>query len=82
MAEGHGGWLNAWDDFRLVADEFRELDEERVLVLDQPRGRGQSSGSTSAEESHPCFTSPTAGRSTSPSLWDRDRALADLGLQE
>src|SRR5271154_5196318 len=44
MAEGHGGWLNAWDDFHVQADEYRELDEERVLVLDQPRGRGKSSG--------------------------------------
>src|SRR6476620_5091962 len=36
--------LSAWDDFRFVADEYHELDRERVLVLDHNSGRGKASG--------------------------------------
>jgi ketosteroid isomerase-like protein len=36
--------LGAWEDFRMSADEFRELDEERVLVLVTYHGRGKTSG--------------------------------------
>ena len=35
MAESWRGWLSAWDGFRTKADEFRELDAERVLVFAQ-----------------------------------------------
>jgi ketosteroid isomerase-like protein len=44
MAEGWREWLNAWEDFRQEADEYRELDEERVLVTFRMRGRGRTSG--------------------------------------
>ena len=33
MAEGWRGWLTAWEDFRQQADEFRQLDNERLLVF-------------------------------------------------
>jgi ketosteroid isomerase-like protein len=36
--------LRAWDDVRYAADEFRELDRERVLVLHHSSGRGKTSG--------------------------------------
>jgi hypothetical protein len=33
MAEGWRGFLSAWEEFRPEVDEYRELDDERVLVL-------------------------------------------------
>jgi hypothetical protein len=44
MAEGFREVLAAWQGFRVEADEFRELDDERVLVLIQYRGSGKTSG--------------------------------------
>jgi ketosteroid isomerase-like protein len=44
MAEGFSSWLGAWEDFRLEAEEYRELDGDRVLVLDHLSGRGKTSG--------------------------------------
>ena len=33
MAEGWRGFLSVWEDVRADAEEYRELDSERVLVL-------------------------------------------------
>jgi ketosteroid isomerase-like protein len=44
MAEGGRDFLSAWEGIRLAADEYRELDDERVLVLVQYSGRGKRSG--------------------------------------
>ena|SRR5436190_14587745 len=44
MAEGWQGWLSAWEEFRVEATEFRELDGERVLVVTRVTGRGRTSG--------------------------------------
>src|SRR2546423_10612537 len=44
MGEAWRGWLSEWDGFRSMAEEFRELDEERVLVLTRNSGRGRRSG--------------------------------------
>jgi len=43
------GWardfLSAWEGFRIKVDEYRELDDERILVLTRPGGgRGRRSG--------------------------------------
>ena len=38
MAEGWRTWLGAWDDFHQEADEYRELDGERVLVFSAAAG--------------------------------------------
>src|SRR5437763_665222 len=37
-------FLTAWDDYRVVAPEYRELDDERVLVAHVAKGRGKTSG--------------------------------------
>src|SRR2546426_5277990 len=37
-------WLSAWKDWRVQADEYHELDDERVLVLIHQSGRGKVSG--------------------------------------
>ncbi len=44
MAEGFRDWLSAWEDLRVEADQYRELDDERVLVLVRNIGRGKTSG--------------------------------------
>ena len=43
MPEWMRNWLAAWEDFGLEAEEYRELDGERVLVLDHLSGRGKTS---------------------------------------
>ena len=44
LAEGWSGFLSSWDTYRTEADEHRELDDGRVLVLMRGRGRGKTSG--------------------------------------
>jgi hypothetical protein len=44
MAEGWRDFLSAWENVRFEADECRELDGERVLVLTHAIGRGRTSG--------------------------------------
>jgi ketosteroid isomerase-like protein len=44
MAEQWRRWLSAWEGFGMEAEEFRELDDERVLVLHRYSGRGKTSG--------------------------------------
>ncbi len=85
MAEGWRVFQNAWEDLRPEATEFREIDGERVLVLIQFAGRAKASGvqlrqmdSRNASVHH-----IRDGKVIKLVLyWDRDRALADLGVQE
>jgi ketosteroid isomerase-like protein len=44
MVERWSDGLTVWDDLRVNADEYRELDDERVLVIVRRSGRGKSSG--------------------------------------
>src|ERR1700682_3199471 len=49
MAESWREWLSAWDGYRIEAEEFRDLDGERGLVLNRyggggGRGRGGGGG--------------------------------------
>src|ERR1041385_3235232 len=43
---GHAwrAWMSAWEDLSIHVDEYRELDDERVLVLARKSGRGKQSG--------------------------------------
>ena len=85
MAEGWYRFLEAWDDFHVEADEYRKLDAMRVLVLIHRSGRGRTSRmqvgqmqSKAADLFH-----VRDGKVTKlVHYWDRDRALADLGLEE
>jgi ketosteroid isomerase-like protein len=78
MAQGFREWLSAWEDFRFQVDDYRELDDERVLVLIRYSGRGKTSGlelgqirSRSANLFH-----VRGGRVTRiVSYWDREHAL-------
>jgi len=44
IGEGWGDFLGAWEDFRQAAGEYRDLGDERVLVLFHFGGRGKRSG--------------------------------------
>jgi len=77
--------LADWADFRAEGEEYRELDDERALGLHRLIGRGRTSGvevgPTGAKGT--CLFRVVNGKVTMPSLyWVRDRALADLGLEE
>ena len=44
MAEPWRDLLSAWDEVSLAADEYRELDSKRILVLVDRTERGKRSG--------------------------------------
>lgn len=76
-------FLGTWEQFRVRADEYRELDGERVLVLAYQSGRGKTSGldiaQVQAERAHVFHL--RGGRVTRLVIYyDRERALTDLGL--
>ena len=85
MAEGARANVESWQDLSFELQEYRELDSARVLVLHNYRGRGKTSGvdlrnvrATGAQ-----LFDIRDGRVTRlVHYWDRDRALADLGLAE
>lgn len=83
MAEGFRDFLGAWEDFRYEAEEFRELDRERVLVLHQLTGRGKTSGLELRQmrwKGANLFHVRGGKVTRIVFYWDGERALADLGL--
>jgi ketosteroid isomerase-like protein len=81
--DGYREVLNAWEDFRVTADEYRELDSERVLVLISWSGRGKRSGVEidKVRAKGAGVYRVRDGKVTEiVHYWDRERALADLGL--
>jgi ketosteroid isomerase-like protein len=88
LADAEAGWrefLGSWEDYRVGAERYLTPDEERVLVLVTFTARGKASGlqvaqsgATGANLFH-----IRDGQVTRPVLyWSRDRALADLGVEE
>ena len=85
MAARWRDFVSDWGDFRAEAEEYRELDDERVLALHRFSGRGKTSsvevGPTGA--SGACLFHVANGKVTKLLLYsNRARALADLGLEE
>ena len=85
MAEGWRAWLSAWDDFSQQVDEYRDLDDEKVLVFFRCSGRGKTSGMDLAEM-HPLMAGVfhlREGRVTKfVGYLDHERALEAVGLSE
>jgi hypothetical protein len=68
----------------VIADELRELDDQRVLVLGHRTGRAKASGLQLADlrtEGAWLFHVRDGHVFRLINYWDRDRALADLGLK-
>jgi ketosteroid isomerase-like protein len=82
MAKGWREFLNAWEDFHAEeVDEYRELNGERVLALQRFSVRGKTSGLDLRQIRGANLFHVRGGRVTRLVLyWDRERALADLGL--
>jgi ketosteroid isomerase-like protein len=84
MAAGWRGFMSAWDHVHVEAvDEYRELDDERILVLVHQGGRGKTSGLEVAQmqSKGASLFHVRGGRVTRLVLYlDRERALADLGI--
>jgi ketosteroid isomerase-like protein len=79
------GWLAAWDEWHLKATEYRELDEERILVFGRGVGRGRTSGLEIGQlvtDGANLFEVHDGKVTRLVTYWDRDDALADLGLAE
>ena len=84
MPEGFRDWTSAWEGYRTEAEEYRELDDERVLVLTHDSGRGKASGLDLAEigpKAAALFHVRHDKVTRLVAYFDRDRALADLGLE-
>jgi len=83
MAEVWRDWLSAWEDMNVEAQEYRELDDERVLVLSRYSGRGKTSGLELGQmgaKGATLFHIRDGKVTRFVGYWDRERALADLGL--
>jgi hypothetical protein len=78
-------FLSAWEGYSLKIDECRELDDERVLMLVHAGGgRGQSSGLELGQHGGggAAIVHIRAGAATRVVIYfNRERALADLGLE-
>ena len=85
LAQAWGAWVSAWEDLRIEVDEYRELDDERVLVLARKTGRGKQSG-LEIDDMHAkgaAIFQVRGGKVTKMVLYyDREVAFADLGVSE
>jgi ketosteroid isomerase-like protein len=83
VATGWRALLSAWEGFRITAEEFRELDSERVLVLTSYTGKGRTSGidvGAVGAKGASLFHIRNGKVARQVYYWDRQRALDDLGL--
>jgi ketosteroid isomerase-like protein len=85
MARAMRNIPSTWENARIEADKYGELDDERVLVLNHLSGRGKTSGIEVGlmQRNGAAVLHIRDGKITRyVSYNDRDHALADLGLAE
>jgi ketosteroid isomerase-like protein len=87
MTEAWREFLRAWQEYRVEADEYRQVDDKRVLVLLKVFGRGKTSGldlgTVASERRGANVFHVRNGKVTRlATYFDGQRALADLGLAE
>jgi hypothetical protein len=83
MGEGWRDFLASWEEYRVEAEEYRELDDDRVLVLINIRGRGKASGLDVGQmqaKAANLFHFHEGKVTRLVLYWSRERAFADLGL--
>jgi hypothetical protein len=82
------GWrefLGTWQDYRVHPENYLAIDDEQVLVLVKFTARGKTSGVEVAESGARGANLFHIGDGLVRRLvlyWDRDRAFADLGLDQ
>jgi ketosteroid isomerase-like protein len=82
MAGAARQFVSAWDGWNVAAEEIRELDDRKVLVLNRYGARGKSSGLTIDQLGAHVFELRD-GKVVRLTVYpDRHRALTDLGLEE
>ena len=82
-AEGSRTFLGAWEEYRAEVEEYRELDDGRVLVLVRASGLGKTSGMDVGQlgANGANLFHVRGGKVTRYVIyWDRELALTDLGL--
>ena len=85
MAAGIRDFQDTWEEYRVEVDEYRELDDERVLVLIRRSGRGKASGLELGQmgaKGAGLFHIRGGEVTRIVRYWDRAHAFADLGLAE
>jgi len=85
MAEGWRDFLSAWEWYSVKVDEYRELDDARVLVMIRCSARGKTSGLTLGQvrtESATLFHIRDGNVVKLLVYMDREHALAALGLPQ
>jgi ketosteroid isomerase-like protein len=83
MAASARDLFSVWEDLRPEAEEYRALDGDRVLVLDRRTGRGKTSRLELADmwtQGGTVWQIRDVKVTRLVIYYDRDRALADLGL--
>jgi len=85
MAKAMRHWLSAWTDLRMEAQEYRELDPGRIMVLHRFGASGKTSGVDVGRietEGVGLFHVRDGKVTGIVHYYDRGRAFADLGLEE
>ena len=83
LGQAWAEFLDDWAHYRVEAEEYRELDDERVLVLIRIAGRGKTSGLEVGEmraDAANLFHIREGKVTRLVIYWSRERALADVGL--
>ena len=85
LAEDWRTTLAAWDNLSMTAEEYRELDDEQIIVLHRFRARGKMSGLPIDEglTKGAVLFAVRQGRVSRLVVYlRRDSAFADLSLEE
>lgn len=82
MAEGWRATLAAFEDYRLTAREYQEIDDGRVLVIASRMGRGKTSGVELDQvgDGAVLFCLRDGRVTRMVGYWEARRAFADLDL--
>jgi ketosteroid isomerase-like protein len=73
--------FGALEDFRIEAEDYRELDAERVLVLTSASARGRASGLPVDQKGAELFEIQAGKVTRIVTYFDRANAFADLGQE-